>query len=325
MKALSLLSGGLDSMLAARLILDQGIEVSGIGFSTPFFGSGRGRRAAGQLGIPFYSLDITKKYLGILQKPRYGYGKNCNPCTDCHRLMVETAAGQMEERGASFIFTGEVLGQRPKSQTRDALNSVMKGIARGFLLRPLSALLLEETIPEQEGWVDRSKLLGLSGRSRKKQLELARRYGLTGYSTPAGGCLLTEKNYCRRLKELKEHEGWNSADLELLRIGRHFRLPSGARVVSGRNEGENLQLEDQAGPGDYLFQAADKPGSLILLRNAGEASPEDLQIAAAICARYSKEKDKSVLEILCRGPDGREIKKFSAQSISDDILDQLRI
>jgi len=236
MKALALLSGGLDSILAARVIMDQGIEVVGISFSTPFFSSERGRRSALELGIDFRSYDITAEYIGILSHPRYGYGRNCNPCTDCHRLMVLVAARKLEELEASFIVTGEVVGQRPKSQTRDALNAVAKVISTKLLLRPLSALLLSETFPEKEGWVDRSKLLSLSGRSRKAQLALAAEYGLKDYSSPGGGCLLTEPGYCRKLLELKEKEGWKIPDLELLRVGRHFRIPSGARVVSGRDD-----------------------------------------------------------------------------------------
>ncbi len=290
MKALSLISGGLDSMLAARLILDQGIEVTGVGFSSPFYGSRRGRRAAESLGTPFVSRDITREMIEVLSNPAHGYGKHLNPCTDCHRLMVSTAAGMLEELGASFIVTGEVLGQRPKSQNRDALNAVAKGAGRGLLLRPLSARLLPETVPEREGWVDRSRLMGISGRSRKVQLELAERYGLTGYQSPAGGCLLTEAGYCRKLKELREHEGWVPEELNLLRFGRHFRLPSGGRVVSGRNREENEILEKLAREGDYLFQAAERPGSLVLLRKPVEVTARDRELAAAVCLRYSKEK-----------------------------------
>ncbi len=302
MKALSLISGGLDSLLAARLILDQGIAVTGLGFSSPFYGSRRGRRAAESLGIPFVSRDITGGMIEILSHPAHGYGKHFNPCTDCHRLMVSTAAGMLGELGASFIVTGEVLGQRPKSQTRDALNAVARGAGRGRLLRPLSARLLPETVPEREGWVDRSRLLGISGRSRKVQLELADKYGLTGYQSPAGGCLLTEAGYCRKLKELREHEGWIPEELNLLRVGRHFRLPSGARVVSGRNRKENEILEKLARKGDYLFQAAERPGSLVLLRKPGPVTPRDRELAAAVCLRYSKEKDPLRLALACWRP-----------------------
>lgn len=303
-------------MLAARLILDQGIEVTGVGFSSPFYTSGRGRRSAEILGIPFVSREITGEMIGILSHPAHGYGRHFNPCTDCHRLMVSTAAGMLGELGASFIVTGEVLGQRPKSQTRDALNAVAKGAGRGLLLRPLSARLLPETLPEREGWVDRSRLLGISGRSRKVQLALAAKYGLTGYQSPAGGCLLTEAGYCRKLKELREHEGWVPEELNLLRIGRHFRLPSGARVVSGRNREENEILEKLARKGDYLFQAAERPGSLVLLRKREEVTPRDRELAAAVCLRYSKEQDPPRLALAGWRP-GEE--KTIIEAVAEDI------
>lgn len=318
MRALSLLSGGLDSMLATRLILDQGIEVVGVGFSSPFYGSSRGRESAKRLGISFHSRDITAEMIEILRNPRYGYGKYCNPCTDCHRLMVATAAGLLKELEASFIVTGEVLGQRPKSQTRDALNAVARGAGRGLLLRPLSSLLLPETVPERESWVDRSRLLGISGRSRKIQIGLAERYGLGGYQSPGGGCLLTEEGFCRKLKELKEHESWESEELNLLRVGRHFRLPFGGRAVSGRDREENEELARLARKGDYLFQAAERPGSLVLLRKRGPVIDRDRELAAAICLRYSKEKDAARLEIACRkqGEAGETVITARAEDIS---------
>ncbi len=322
MKALSLLSGGLDSILATRLILDQGVEVIGVGFFSPFYTSSQGRRAAAGFEIPFYSRDLTEGMIAILTNPVYGYGKHLNPCTDCHRLMVATAAGLLQELEASFIITGEVLGQRSKSQTRDALNAVAKGAGRGLLLRPLSALLLAETVPEREGWVDRSRLLGISGRSRKVQLALAEKYGLTGYASPGGGCPLTEESFCRKLEELKEHEGWVPEELHLLRVGRHFRLPSGARVVSGRNREENEDLETLARGGDYLFQAAERPGSLVLLRARGPVTDRDRELAAAICLRYSKEKDPVRLEIVYReaGRDGATIIAALPEDISSFMI-----
>jgi len=326
MKALALLSGGLDSMLAARVIMDQGIEVIGVSFSTPFFSSERAARSALELGIDFRSYDITPEYIDILSHPRYGYGRNCNPCTDCHRLMVSVAAGKLEELEASFIITGEVVGQRPKSQTRDALNAVAKATPTGLLLRPLSALLLSETIPEKKGWVDRSKLLGLSGRSRRDQFVLAEEYGLKGYSSPGGGCLLTEPGYCRKLLELKEKEGWRIPDLKLLRVGRHFRLLSGSRVVSGRDDRENRELIKLAGDDDYFFQAARRPGSLVVLRGREGLTPEDLSVAAAICARYSKEKEDTVFEIeYWRGRERKDVKEIPASPMTDEKLDGFRI
>lgn len=191
-RAVGLLSGGLDSMLAARLLLDQGIEVLGMTFVTPFFGPEKAQRAAEQLGIPLEVMDITVEHFRILKAPRYGYGKGMNPCIDCHALMIRKAGKCVENGRADFVFTGEVLGQRPFSQTKPSLRAVEKesGFA-GRVVRPLSALLLPETFPEKEGWLDRSRLLDLRGRSRKRQMALAELYGLRDYPTPAGGCLLT--------------------------------------------------------------------------------------------------------------------------------------
>jgi len=312
-------------MLATRLILEQGIEVEGIGFSTPFFDSDRSRRSASRLGISFHSFDITTEFIEILKSPVYGYGKNCNPCTDCHRLLVSTAAGLMDELGASFIITGEVIGQRPKSQTRDALNAVAKGAPAGMLLRPLSAQLLAETVPERERWVDRMKLLRLSGRSRKTQLNMAAEYGLEGYSSPGGGCLLTEPGYCRKLMELKEREGWKVPELKLLRVGRHFRLPSGTKVVSGRDEEENRRLAELARENDYLFQATDRPASLVLLRGSSEIRPGDIALAAAICVRYGKEKEGVVKIGYWKGSSEGKESVVTAQPPPADKLEQLRI
>ncbi len=285
-------------MLAAKLIQEQGIEVIGISFQSPFFGCAKGKKAAGRMGIEFHCIDITPKLLEVLKNPRHGYGKNLNPCIDCHSLMVAEACHLLEELGASFVVTGEVLGQRPKSQNRTALGAVSRAAGEGLLLRPLSARKLPETVPEKEGWVDREKLLDIAGRSRKRQLELAARWGLDGFATPAGGCLLTEEEYCRRLLELKEKEGWELEDILLLRFGRHFRLDSGAKAVSGRNEEENDKLEEAALSGDYLFQTEVHPGSLVLWRGSEEKPSEaDLETAAAIAARYSKDREKELLKV----------------------------
>lgn len=326
MRALALLSGGLDSILSARLILDQGVGVVGIGFRSPFFDCRRGRRSARELGIEFHCFDLTSRFLRMLARPAYGYGKNLNPCIDCHRLMVEEAFSRMKALEAGFVVSGEVLGQRPKSQSRFALRAVAGAGVEGLLLRPLSAKLLEETVPEREGWVDRSRLLSISGRSRSSQIKLAEDYGIKNYSSPAGGCLLTESEFCRRLAELKDREGWNAENTRLLRIGRHFRLPSGAKVVSGRDELENRKLARLAGSEEYFLQAVDRPGSLVLLRKKGKPVRTDFESAAAICARYSKEKDKSSLEIGCwkRGkPKSKRI--ITAPPLSEAGLKGIRI
>ena len=224
-RAIGLLSGGLDSRLAARLMTEQNIEVLGVAFVTPFFGSEKARQAAEQLKIPLQILDITQPHWAMLRQPRYGYGKGLNPCIDCHALMLREAGKLMETIGADFLFTGEVLGQRPFSQTRPSLRAVEK--ASGCLdviLRPLSARLLPETRPEREGLVDRSRLLDISGRSRKRQMALAENYGLNDYPAPAGGCLLTDPIFSRRLKELLAHSPEPELrEIELLKTGRHFR------------------------------------------------------------------------------------------------------
>ena len=211
-KALCLISGGLDSQLAACVLREQGVHVEGVAFSSPFFSPDAAIRAAKQLDIKLHVVDFTPHIAALLKNPPHGFGSCLNPCIDCHAAMVRKASEIMAREGFDFIATGEVLGQRPMSQRRDALNMVQKdsGIP-GRLLRPLSAQLLPETEPETLGLVDRSRLLGLSGRNRKPQLEMAKRFGLVEFPTPAGGCLLTEPNYTRRLKNLMEHEGFSSA------------------------------------------------------------------------------------------------------------------
>ncbi len=323
-KALALISGGLDSILAARLVADQGVGVVGVGFRSHFFSDAAGRRAARSAGIPFTSVDIGPEMIALLDEPKYGFGKHLNPCVDCHRLMVGKAFELLEELEADFVVTGEVLGQRPKSQHRAALNAVAKAGEKGLLLRPLSAKLLAETIPEKRGWIDRDRLLGISGRGRKKQLELAAAWGITGFATPAGGCLLTDPEFCRRLKDLSAREGLEGDMIELLKVGRHFRSPGGARIVSGRDEGENIRLLKLASAGDLLFQAA-RPASLILLRAAGEPSRGDILLAASVCARYSKGKGGAVKIRTWKKGRRDEGETLAAEPMNGDKLERLRI
>jgi len=285
-RALCLLSGGLDSILAAKLILAQGIEVKALGFFSPFFDTEAARRSAADLGVEFDEVDIGAALLEAVRHPRYGWGKHLNPCTDCHSLMVSEAAARLEEEGADFIVTGEVLGQRGKSQVRSMLKVVARSAPPGLLLRPLCARLLPPTVPEEKGWVDRSRLLDLSGRGRRRQLDLVGRLGVRQYATPAGGCLLTDAGFCRRLRELSDFEGWVRREVELLKIGRHFRLPSGAKVVSARDRKENAKLASSGISGDIFFETSDRQRSLVLLRNS--SGKDDLSQAAGICARYSK-------------------------------------
>jgi tRNA-uridine 2-sulfurtransferase len=296
MKCLAMLSGGLDSMLAIKVIHAQGIEVAGLCFVTPFFGPGAARKAAKQLGIPLIEHDFTDIYFEMMKAPRYGFGGNMNPCIDCHGLMMRTAHSLLEQHGASFIITGEVLGERPMSQTRSGLNAVLKLAAdRDLVLRPLSAKLLEPTKPEREGWVDREKLLDLSGRGRKPQTELARQYGITEYPQPAGGCLLTDVKFSQRLKELIAHEGLVRADIELLAMGRHFRLAGRTKLVIGRKQDENQRLLDARIETDTVLRPPlDVKGPVGLLR--GPADDEVRDLAAKLFSRY------------CDGEAGRAMK-----------------
>jgi tRNA-uridine 2-sulfurtransferase len=286
-KAIALFSGGLDSILAFKVIAEQGIEVLGITFSTPFFGAEKARAAARRVGLPLTVLDITEEHMQMLHSPRYGYGKNMNPCIDCHTLMLKVAGRRMEKEGADFILTGEVLGQRPMSQGKQSLYVVAKNT--GFperILRPLSAKLLPETEPERSGMVDRSRLCDIQGRGRKRQMEMAAHYGITSYPAPAGGCLLTDPIFTRRLRDLFDrHSAHRIRDIELLKVGRHFRLTETTKAVVGRNAMDNETIERLAGTGDDLIHIDLFPGPTVLIPGGGNQDTRHL--AAGICARYS--------------------------------------
>ncbi|MGE5398259.1 MAG: hypothetical protein ACM3MK_12115 [Chitinophagales bacterium] len=289
MKAVCLFSGGLDSQLAVCLVKAQGIEVEAVNFSSPFFGGGsKIAESAEELGIALKTIDISDEYIPVLKNPRYGYGKNMNPCIDCHSFMIRKAGEYMPETGASFIITGEVLGQRPMSQNRSAMGAVEKlsGFP-GMIVRPLSARLLPPTIPENNGWIDRERLSDIKGRSRSRQMELAASFGITDYPTPAGGCLLTMENYSRRLRLLLEsHAEAAAADMEILKHGRHF-WNNGYLLIIGRNQTDNLNLQSFVRPSDYLLKVTTHPGPVALLRSFNPVGIEDLEWAAALTARYS--------------------------------------
>jgi len=290
LKAISLFSGGLDSQIAVCVIKDQGIDVVGINFVTPFFGAQeRTRQAARDLGIEFHFLDIGPDYMDVLKKPVYGYGKNMNPCIDCHAYMFKRAGEYLQEFNANFLISGEVLGQRPMSQNKSALQAVNKlSGQQGLILRPLSAKLLESTIPEKEGWVDRSRLLDISGRSRARQMQLAEHYGIKDYPSPAGGCLLTQENFAKRLRLLLAlNPDANSQDTEILKTGRHLYLNNDQLLVIGRNHDENINLEELANENDYLIKVVDRPGPLGLLRLHRMDDQAETDLAARIVARYS--------------------------------------
>lgn len=288
-RALGLCSGGLDSILSALVLQQQGIQVEWVSFETPFFTSGKARRAAKQTGIPLHVRDITEDFLVMLKNPPAGFGKNMNPCMDCHALMFKKAGEMMPSDGFDFLFSGEVLGQRPMSQNKNALFYVAKHSGVGqYILRPLSARLLPETAMEQEGMVDRSRLLDLTGRSRKPQINLAEQFGVTDYPSPAGGCLLTDPTYSRRLKDLYDHDADPAPHaLNLLKFGRHMRLNPQVKLIVGRTQKENEQILNDVDPQrDTLIKAADHPGPTVVL--TGDAPKEILFLAGAICIGYGK-------------------------------------
>jgi tRNA-specific 2-thiouridylase len=289
-KAIGLFSGGLDSSLAVKIIAGMGFDVTAFHFCHPFETGGPERvfklsEAVQGLGAKLYAEPAGAEYLDVIRAPKYGYGKAMNPCIDCHAYMVKRAAALSGRAGAAFVFTGEVLGSRPMSQNREALDIVEResGLS-GRLLRPLSAKLLPPTEMEESGVVDRERLYGIKGRSRKRQMKLASEFGITGYPTPAGGCLLTEVGYSAKLKDAWDHGETDCTDLALLRIGRHFRLPGGGKAVVGRNEKDNGLIAARLLPGDLELEAVGVGSPITLLRNAG---PGDLELAAALTARYS--------------------------------------
>ena len=298
--AVGLISGGLDSMLAARVLQEQGIQVVGYAFVSPFFGAEAAVRSGNALGIRLEVLEITEPYMKILKHPRYGYGRNMNPCIDCHAFMFRLAGERMEAEDAQFLFSGEVLGQRPFSQNRSALRAVARLSGQwDRIVRPLSARLLDETEPERLGWIDRNRLLDLQGRSRRRQMELAARFGLTDYPSPGGGCLLTEPNFARRLRDLLEHvANPGPAELQMLKIGRHLRWDDQCKVIAGRREDENKKLEELWTPGDVSLSVEGFPGPIVLLAGRGSSSREALLFAAQVAVRYSDAPRGQVCEVV---------------------------
>jgi len=305
--AIALYSGGLDSALAILLILKQNIKVTALTFLTHFGCDISDKSSCGsdpypaaeKFGFDVKLMHLGDKFIEIVKSPQFGYGKNLNPCVDCRILMLREAKQLMELLDADFIVTGEVLGQRPKSQMRNGINLVEKqSDLGGYLVRPLSAHLLEETIPEKEGLLDRSLLEGINGRSRKRQLELAAEFGLVDFGAPAGGCLLTEPNYCRRLKDLLDHSpDPDSNEIMLLRHGRHFRLDEKTRLVVGRNQSDNENIEKCLRPGYLRLEALGTGSPTAVL--IGDRCEKNIKIAAALTARYSDSRHEETVEITC--------------------------
>ncbi len=320
-KAVALLSGGLDSTLAVRVLQDQSIHVEAINFYTGFCVEGHThaiRRqdqnkvkrnnalwAAEQLGIKLHIIDVIEEYKPVLLAPRHGYGSHLNPCLDCKSFMVGKALHWMQEHDFDFIITGEVIGQRPMSQRRDTLPVVARESgAQDRLLRPLCAKLLPPTLPEREGWVDRERLHAFNGRSRKPQMALAQHYKITDYAQPAGGCcFLTDASYSHKLADLwqaRHRRDYELDDIMLLKVGRHLRPSPDFKMIIGREEGENNFLEGYRHAFIHL-RTPDCTGPLVLID--GQPSHADLELAARITARYCKNRDQARVRVQITPPD----------------------
>lgn len=301
-KAIGLLSGGLDSTLAVKLMLEQGIDVTALNFVTPFCTcTKRGclneaKKVADKFGIELKINRVGEEYIKIVKSPKYGYGKNMNPCIDCRIFIFSQSREYMEKIGAEFVFTGEVLGERPMSQRLEAMKIIENESGlKGRILRPLCAKRLPPTIPELEGKVARDKLLDITGRSRKPQMELAQRMSIDDYPCPAGGCRLTDPNFARRVKDAFAYNEDSLKDMVLLRYGRHFRLASGTKVIIGRNETENRTLSTYANGRCIMLELKDYPGPVTLLCNY--KTDIDIKIAAGLCIRYSDYKGMELVHI----------------------------
>ena len=339
-KAIGMLSGGLDSRLAVRLIQHQGIDVTALHFSTGFSITDRNRQvgrtekpsahyeplaAGADLGVTVEVIDVSREYINVVLNPRHGYGSGMNPCVDCRIFLLQQAKAYMEEVGAHFVFTGEVLGQRPKSQKRDQLRIVEResGLA-GFLLRPLSAKLLPVTIPEQKGWVDREQLLAISGRGRKEQIALAERFDIGDYPQPSGGCCwLIDRTFSRRLRDFLDHypkEMVTPERMALLGVGRHFRLDEQTKVIVGRDEGENDYLA-RVGADHWQFTTIDHPGPIALTLDS--LTPALVEQVARLVASYGDGKHESQVRVgVCRNTD---VQTLTVAPLSRDAIAKLRI
>ncbi len=314
-KAIALLSGGLDSTLAVKMMLDLDIEVEALNFTSPFCtctGKNSGCkseavRVAQEYNIPIKVMHKGADYLEIVRNPVHGYGKGVNPCVDCRIYLLKKAKEYMLESGADFVFTGEVLGQRPMSQRRDTLRVIERESGlEGLLLRPLSARHFEPTVPEKEGWVDRDKLLAIEGRSRSVQMKMAEDLDVKNYPCPAGGCLLTELSFVPKIRDVFDHsEELNLRDFRLLKTGRHFRIGSESKAIMGRSETDNNQLEHirQHGEAALTWLDGNTPVAIII----GEQDDDLFKLSARILLRYTKAEPGAVCRMELRLNDSRQV------------------
>lgn len=329
-KGLVLLSGGLDSTLATKVMLDQGVELEAVNFVTCFCTctkkgcKNEAAKVSENFGIKINILNVTREYIDVIRNPKHGYGSNINPCLDCRIFMFRKAKEVMETIGASFIVTGEVLGSRPMSQRGDAIRLIEKESGlKGLIVRPLSAKLLEPSLAEEAGVIDRDKLLNISGRSRKQQISMAKDYNINDYPCPAGGCLLTDKGFAVRMRDLMAHDEYNLENIRLLRVGRHFRIGERSKLIVGRNESENGSILHMASEGDVLFDAKEISGPTGLFR--GDISTKNaFEVSASIITRYSDNDDKEITVTYWKYPDNT-LGDIVSVPAKEELLTKLRI
>jgi tRNA-specific 2-thiouridylase len=317
-RALGLCSGGLDSTLAGVVLRDLGIEVEWVTFETPFFSAAKAQKASEMTGIPLTVKPIYPVYIEMLKNPPAGYGKHMNPCMDCHALMFKLAGEIMREKNFDFLFSGEVLGQRPMSQNRTSLRYVEKHSGfDGYILRPLSAKNLPQTTPEKEGLIDREMLLDIAGRGRKTQIKLAEKLGVRDYPTPAGGCLLTDKGYTNRLRDLFEHQDhYTEAELHLLKFGRHYRLNPETKLIVGRTQKDNKNILQYHDPQvDTVIDVKDHPSPIALVPHG--AKKELITLAASICTGHSKAPQMALVDVQVKTAKKKETIKVIALQPND--------
>ena len=322
MKALALFSGGLDSLLAIKIIKDMGIDVLALHFNIGFVGKNDKSEALkeilAQIDVPLKVIDIRKQFFDeVLFAPKYGYGKYFNPCIDCHGNMFSHAFSLLESEGASFVISGEVLGQRPKSQRAEALLQVEKLCnAQGLVVRPMSAKLLPITIPEQKGWIDRERLLDIHGRGRERQLKMVEEYGIKNYAKPGGGCLLTDTSIANKIKDLQSHREIVFEDMEMVKYGRYFILPNGGRCVIARNEEENQKLSFTH-PKMSKIELLNCLGPLGLVEK--DSSQEDKEMAIALTLTYGKTEMDKTYKVHFEGREV-EMKPFASKEKAREFL-----
>ncbi|HNQ62436.1 MAG TPA: hypothetical protein PLX88_01440 [Syntrophorhabdaceae bacterium] len=325
-KAIALLSGGLDSVLAVKLIIDQEIKVVALHFTSPFSSKRdkikglQAERAARELGIRLILIHKGMEYVDVVKTPKHGYGKNMNPCIDCRCFMLKKTKELMAKEDAGFVVTGEVLGQRPMSQRRDAIHIIEResGLT-GLIVRPLSARHFQPSIPETEGIIDRSRLLNISGRSRETQYKLVKLFNLNEYSSPGGGCLLTDEAFSRKLRDLFFYDkNFNMQDVEFLSIGRHFRLSSDTKLIIGRNETENERLVAHWQKPYILLCPSDFSGPVGIIK--GAYTGENIAVSANIIGSYAKyNSNRITLEINNKEPEKHIVNRFDVD------IDKLKI